>query len=263
MKMRLLTFIFTFCLTISAYAGGYTTVLIHGYLGDGSTWRPLGIVNALQANHWEDGGHLFPLGPVPGLPTSNPLQRYVYTVTLPSEAPLHYQASWLAYYLKILSQQHPDNEFILVGHSAGGVVARLTMVHSSFQVKALITIASPHLGTPDAEDALDLSNSPFSWIAPFLGLDTINRSEWLYADLVREFPATPLFQLNRLDHPKAQYISIIRLADSIVPPYSQDMNNVPALAGKSRVITSVAHHGLISADGLALAALLEEITSDQ
>jgi pimeloyl-ACP methyl ester carboxylesterase len=261
MKIRLLfTLILSFCIHTSAYAGGHTTVLIHGYLGDGSAWRPLGIVNELQWAHWEDGGHLFPFGPVSFVPPMSQNQnRVVYTVTLPSEAPLSYQAAWLEYYLDALQHKHPSNDFILVGHSAGGVVARLTMVRSDFPIKALITIASPNLGTPEAEDALDLSNSPFSWIAPFLGLGTINRSEILYAELVREFPATPLFGINRSQHPDAQYISIIRLRDGIVPPYSQDMNNIPALAGKSRVITSVAPHRLIRADGIALAALLEEI----
>lgn len=261
MKTRLLlTLLLGFCIHFPAYASGYTTVLIHGYLSDGSLWRPLGIMNALKRANWEDGGHLFPFGSVPGLAMPNEEQRTVYTVTLPSEAPLGYQAAWLEYYLGILSQKHPDNDFILVGHSAGGVVARLTMVRTDFPVKALITIASPHLGTPEAEDALDLSNSPFSWIAPFVGLGTINRSELLYAELVREFPATPLFAINRSEHPDATYISIIRLADRIVPVYSQDMNHVPALAGQSRVITSLASHGLIPADGIALAALLEEIT---
>jgi pimeloyl-ACP methyl ester carboxylesterase len=247
-------------LSLSSYAG-QTLVLIHGYLSDGSGWRPMGIVSALQVAGWQDGGHLLPNIALPtGVSPNSPTGRYVYTLTLPSEAPLAVQAQRLDFYLRYLQNKHPDNSLILVGHSAGGVVARLVMVRSGIPIKGLITIASPHLGTDKAEWGTLLSNSPFSWISPFLGLGTINRSEGLYRDLVRENPSSLLFWLNRQPHPKAFYVSIIRVAcDVWVPTYSQDMNDVIALRGLAITVTSKGGHNLQPADGPLLVSLLESL----
>jgi len=246
-------------LSLPAHAG-HTLVLIHGYLGDGSAWRPTGIVSTLQAAGWQDAGHLFPNGPLPGVVAQNPMERYVYTVTLPSEAPLPAQAQWLDFYLRHMQKRHPNNSLILVGHSAGGVVARLVMVVSGIPVQGLITIASPHLGTDKAEWGTILSNSPFSWFAPFFGLDTLNRSEGLYWDLVREHPASLLFWLNRQPHPSAFYVSIVRVdGDKWVPAYSQDMNDVPALRGLAMTVTSEGTHSLQVADGPVLTSLLDSL----
>lgn len=246
---------------INPVFAGQTLVLVHGYLSDGIAWRETGIVSALHQAGWQDAGDLFPAGPVPGgRPPHNPSERYVYTVTLPSEAPLPVQAQWLDFYLHDLRARHPDNSLILIGHSAGGVVARLTLVSSKLPIKGLITIASPHLGTDAAEDGVMLSNSPFSWVAPIMGLDTINRSEDLYRDLVREYPATPLFWLNRTPHPKAFYLSILRVGgDDWVPPYSQDMNNIPALRGQAITVTTRGTHRLHPGDGPLLVFWLEKL----
>jgi triacylglycerol lipase len=260
--LRLLS-IFLFTMNVSAHAG-QTLVLVHGYLADGSSWRPSGIVYALQHAGWQDGGHLFPNSALPGWITPSSTERYLYTVTLPSEAPLMVQTQWLSHYLHFLQAKHPDNSLILVGHSAGGVVARLSMVYSGLPIKGLITISSPHLGTDKAEWAVLASNSPFSWFAPFFGLDTINRSEGLYWDLIRETPATPLFWFNRQPHPEARYISIVRVGqaigagDDLVPAYSQDMNHVPALQGRALTITSVGTHALQPSDGPLLMSLLAQ-----
>lgn len=263
MYLRLFFIFLLFSFThLPAYAGGQTMVLIHGYLSDGLIWRDTGIVYILHQAGWQDAGDLFPAGPVPArLPPPNPKERYVYTVTLPSEAPLPVQAHWLEFYLRELQPRHPDNQLILVGHSAGGVVARVVMVTNRFPIMGLITIASPHLGTDAAEDGLMLSNSPVGWVAPLLGLGTLNRSEDLYRDLTREYPAMPLFWLNRTPHPpQAFYLSIIRLAgDGWVPPYSQDMNNIPALTGKAITVTTRGEHGLHPGDGYLLASWLEKL----
>lgn len=241
---------------------GQTVVLIHGYLDDGSGWRPLGIVNALQQVGWVDAGHTFPTGPAVLPLLTEPQAHYIYTVNLPSEAPLLVQRNWLGAYLQMIQGRHPANDLILVGHSAGGVLARLTAVSFNIPIKGLITIASPHLGTDRAEMGILAYNTPLSWFAPFLGLGTLNRSQGLYWDLVREYPGSLLFWLNRQPHPTAQYISIIRggevfgAGDYFVPTYSQDMNNVLALRGHARVVFSVGTHALQPADGPLLATLL-------
>jgi pimeloyl-ACP methyl ester carboxylesterase len=258
--LRFLSLIFCFILPFRGEAG-QTVVLIHGYLADGRDWRATGIVHALQQAGWEDAGHLFPWGPMPrNVPASYP--RHLYSVTLPSEAPLTVQARWLDFYLAEIQARHSTDQLILIGHSAGGVVARLSLVHSQLPIIGLITLASPHLGTDKAEWGARLSRSPLGWFAPFIGFNTLNRSEGLYRDLVREYPKTPLFWLNRQPHPDIFYAAIIRVAgDDWVAPYSQDLNDVPALSGRAVVVTSAGSHHLQPADGPVLAALLEDLLS--
>ena len=169
--LRFLTLVIFFLISVPTYAN-YTLVFIHGYLGDGSNWRPTGIIYNLQHNGWQDAGHLFPNGPSLGLVRPSTSSNYMYTVTLPSEAPLSTQAQWLDMYLKNLQQRHSDNSLVLIGHSAGGVVARLVMIAGKIQIKGLISIASPHLGTDKAELATDINNSPAGLITPMLGLGT-------------------------------------------------------------------------------------------
>jgi hypothetical protein len=91
-----------------------------------------------------------------------------------------------------------------------------------------------------------------------LGLDTINRSQGLYQDLGRPEPWSLLGWLNVQPHPQADYISIVRPGDSVVAPRSQDMNFVPALAGRSRVLPSVGGHELNPADGVLVSQLLAD-----
>jgi alpha-beta hydrolase superfamily lysophospholipase len=234
MSLRIITFLFISFLSASSYAGK-TVVLIHGYLGDASSWYNHGIVSALQ-----------------GYDT--------YTVNLPSEAPLVVQAQYLDVYLRDIKAKHPKNSLVLVGHSAGGVVARLVMVRSGIPIQGLITISSPNLGTDKAELAYNISNSPLAWVAPFFGLTTINRSRDLYRDLMREHPSSLIFWLNRQPHPKAYYASIVRIAgDKWVAPYSQDLNDVPALRGLATTITSVGTHSLQPTDGAVLVDLLRKM----
>ena len=245
-------------LLFSSVQAGETLVLIHGYLCDGQIWRETGIVQVLHQAGWQDGGNLLPWR-TPRYVPSNHRERYLYTVDLPSEAPLPIQAQWLDSYLYHLQERHPKNTLILIGHSAGGVIARLSMVRNRFPVKGLVTIASPHLGTDSAEEGLALHHSPLGWVAPFFGLETLNRSEGLYYDLVREYPSTPLFWLNRQPHPKAFYVSIIRVGrDRWVPPYSQDLNDVPALRGQATTLTTVGNHSLHPADGISLVSILKK-----
>lgn len=255
------------CMAFNVYAG-QTLVLIHGYLADGSEWRGSGVVTALQRAGWQDMGHLLSQGYLAAPQSTTPSSsRILYSVTLSSEAPLQVQAQQLANYLQLLQQRHPQNKMILVGHSAGGVVARLAVLSPALSVQGLITIASPHLGTDKAELGVMANQSPLSWFAPFFGMETLNRSAQLYLDLVRETPSSLLFWLNRQPHPSMFYASIVRVneqneANSIVPAYSQDMNNVPALRGKSVSVPSVGLHSLQFSDGILLAKLLQQSLPD-
>lgn len=253
-------------LLLSSYSMADVLVLTHGYLGSGQSWRNSGVGVALQKNGWQDAGHAgFHYGRLHlNTPVVAGKKGVFYTVELPSEAPILVQSDLLATVVSGLQQRHPNEAVILVGHSAGGVAARAMMVrYPAYGVKALITIASPHLGTDKAELGLDVANSPASWVTPFFGGQTINRSQRLYADLVRERPHTFLFWLNRRAHPKATYISFVRepaiADDNIVPAYSQHLEAVYALRGKARSVPTVGQHGLLYIDGQALANVLNSL----
>ena len=173
--------------------------------------------------------------------------------------------------LGAISHTHPGEPVFLVGHSAGGVVARAALVRGQYvNVKALITIASPHLGTSRAEQALDATDIPFplSMVTDFFGgdvYDTAMRSRSLYVDLVRPQPGTLLYWLNAQTHPDIAYFSIIRgpsqagWGDYVVPTYSQDMNNVAALRGRSSLVNVPVSHGLEPIDGSAIVQLLSDL----
>ena len=67
--------------------------------------------------------------------------------------------------------------------------------------------------------------------------------------------------MNQQAHPDIVYVSAVRkspfaLGDDVVPAYSQDMNNVPALRGRANVLYTDAGHGLNPSDGILLAGLL-------
>ena len=242
-------------------------VLVHGYLCDGDIWYDSGITGALERAGWQDGGRLKYVSGIARLTGVRPYggRKVFYTVNLPSEAPLLQQSSLLTEYLHIVQRDHKGEELVLVGHSAGGLVARLTMVqHPEIKVTALITIAAPNLGTDSAEIGLMAEASPLGMFAPLLGIDTLSKSRRLYTDLVRERPGTLLYWLNHQRHPDARYISIVRddsvsLGDFIVPAYSQDMDNVYALRGRVQTVSAPGEHALGPADGRLLVRLIKQV----
>ena len=216
---------------------------------------------------WQDGGQLID-GP-DGVRRYGPEGRAAksfYTLALAVETPLLVQAKQLERFMAYVRARHEGESIYLVGHSAGGVVARLYMVqHPKVRIGALITIASPHLGTGTAEAGRMMGQSPLSWVAPMMGADTLNRSQGLYHDLMREQPGNLIFWLNRQPHPDTRYISVVRkgglfgMGDIIVPDWSQDMNNVVPLRGRVGTIPVNADHSLTPADGALLIDLLRRL----
>ncbi len=267
MKMfKQLIVILLFVLVSPLYAK--TVVLIHGYHSDGDVWRYTGIAPRLLAGGYADGGHLIttPIGMVRINQRKGQGQGQFITLSLPSEAPLMVQASHLNDYISYIRNKIEPGELILVGHSVGGVVARLMMVKSpEHRVDQLITIAAPHLGSGISEVGVIASQTPVSWFLPVIGAESINRSQGLLYDISREQTGNILFWLNRQPHPKAQYVSIVREeggifedGDMIVPTYSQDMNRIPTLEGRSALVFSVGGHNLIGADGDLLLQILSK-----
>jgi triacylglycerol lipase len=248
-----------------ATAHADVAVLVHGYLGSASSWDVSGITTVLEQNGWQRAGVATPRGivPVRAVGAGNKF----YTVELPSMAPVALQTDQLRRMVAALEQRHPDEPVILVGHSAGGVVARMLLVQGGVKhPKALITIAAPHLGTLRAVEALDETDDPFpiSVVKEFFAgeLYGVVRDSWeVLLDLTPERPGNLLFWLNRQPHPDIEYVSVVRpgpigAGDELVPAFSQDMNNVAALKGRSRVRTTPVSHGLQPVDGRVLAELL-------
>jgi pimeloyl-ACP methyl ester carboxylesterase len=270
MKKGLITLLVLVASLFSLTARADVLVLVHGYLAGVQSWDMSGITAILQQHNWQRAGTYVasPAGiqliPAPGVQA----EQKFYAVDLPSEAPVMLQVHQLRGILGAISQAHGNEPVILVGHSAGGVVARAAVVQGGAgNVKALITIASPHLGTARAEQALDATDIPFpfSMVTDFFAgeaYDTAMRSRSLYVDLVRPQPGTLLYWLNGQPHPDIQYVSIVRgqsafgSGDYIVPTYSQDMNNVPALHGKSSLINVPVSHGLEPVDGNVIVKVL-------
>jgi len=247
-------------------------VLVHGYLGSADSWELSGINQVLEANGWERGGlmssspaSIAPLYLGPGKDAANK----VYMVDLPSEAPIVVQTDHFLGMLATIQRMHPDENLIIVGHSAGGVVARMALVRGQPEnIKALITIASPHVGTTRANQAIEATDEsgPFGFVKGFFGgdgYDLLRRSRGLLFDLAHPRPGSLLYWLNAQQHPDIKYISVVRLnpvgfaGDELVPGYSQDMNNVPPIQGNSSVIVTPAGHTLVAQDGATLLQILE------
>ena len=266
-----------FILSISL-AGGTARadilVLVHGYLASADSWEFSGINGLLDANGWKRGGLITsspgtvtPVFVGPGQDADNK----VYVVDLPAEAPIIIQTDQFLGMLATIQAMHPDEALIIAGHSAGGVVARMALVRGGIKnVKALITIASPHVGTTRANQAIDATDEsgPFGIIKSFFGgsgYDTLRRSRGLLFDLAHPQPGSLLYWLNSQPHPDIKYVSVVRLnrvgfaGDELVPGFSQDMNNVPVIHGNSSVIVTPAGHTLVAEDGSTLLHILNQL----
>lgn len=242
-----------------------TLVFIHGFMSDGSTWQASQVTVPLDYTAWVSGGefHYTPYGirmtnvaPLSG-------DNVYYAVNLPSRAGVVEQSLWLNRQLSLIYATRRE-PLMLVGHSIGGLVARYWLVQqTNIPVKALVTIATPHLGTPHAELAYRASQPVVSSLGRFLPIDV---PQQLLRDIRPESKGRMinhfLFWLNRQNHPDIKYVSIIRRNnvkafrrytkgdfDWIVPPYSQNMNYVYALRGRSIVLLQDQGHFLTPQDG--------------
>jgi len=267
MRRHLFAALLLFLLPAATHA--QVAVLVHGHLSSGETWARHGILAALAHEGWGYGGHLLANRSIPA-----PAPRYartVYTANLLSTAPLPNQAAALQQQLRAVQRRHPGEEIILVGHSAGGVVARLLLVeYGPQQVTRLITIASPHIGTPRAARGLEITEDhgpPIETVKRVVGGNDYRgakKSRQLYRELLPGNRASVLDWLNRQEHPPLDYLSVIRVpaagtkGDKIVPVYSQDMNMIPVLHGKARSFTTPGDHFLKPLDGPLIARLLSD-----
>jgi len=249
-------------------------VLIHGYLGSAASWQLSGITSQLAGADWQDAGVLV-AGPqgvsLQGRPA--PAENRFYRIELPSTAPAMLQAQVLIQALDRVARDNPKQAVTLVGHSAGGVVARLALVlQPRSEVVRLISIAAPQLGTDRALQALQASDDSgmFGFVKEWFvrrkigdGMyDTLQLSRGILMDLAPAYPGSLLGWLNQQRHPEIEYVSVIRSSpvpiagDLLVPPFSQDLNQVPSLRGRSSVKLLATGHELTPGDGQLLVKLL-------
>jgi len=245
-----------------------TVVLVHGFQSSGIDWRRQGVTPVLQQNGWVDGGNFLmtPQGPYNALSLMQDRpERVFFTVDLPSTAPIQFQGQLLQMYLSKIYAQRQE-PLTLVGHSAGGVVARyVLLLPGTAPVQTLVTIASPHLGTPLADASKLMTETPAGDMADEMGFSKwASDSENIYRELSEEKPMNFLFMLNHQSYPPIRYVSLVRdnqprpdRYDFFVPTYSQNMNNIYGLRQQSEVWPVEGGHSLGIPDGYALAAVLD------
>ena len=268
MKRTHTLFLVLLCFSHAARAD--VMLLIHGYLGDPVSWEKSGITHELHQQGWARAGIFAgsPYGPQLYVAKHDDADNLTYVASLPSTAPITIQADILKNIIDIIKQRHQNKKIIMVGHSAGGVVARMALVrHQLKNIKALITIASPHIGTARADQALNITKNqgPFNVVKQFVGgsdYSTLKHSRELMFDLRYPQPGNLLYWLNAQPHPDIHYASIIRLdnnglpGDYYVPGFSQDMNNVPALQGRSWTNITPTSHFLTRQDANTILATI-------
>jgi pimeloyl-ACP methyl ester carboxylesterase len=281
----LLTIVIGFSVLITSSVRADIVLLIHGFNSNATTWHKSGINQYLHWQGWQSQGTLVsPQQNIvmwqPDFPINYDSQHTVYNANLSSRSPLEIQRQQLISMIQWLNKKHPNEAIYLIGHSLGGLVARYAAVYLFLQypenaapnnIAGIITIASPHLGTPRAIEAIDAVESiPFFLPAPgwrfmrsILGGDDYQLVKESQALLFELFPPKnnqPSFisWLNQQPHPFISYYSIMRYSnDDIVPPYSQNMNNIPILRGQNITLFSHSDHYLSLSDGVIIHEILK------
>ena len=269
--MKILQILVTFLFLQTTPAHADIMLLVHGYLGGANSWEKSGINDELAKHHWARAGMFrgSAQGPVLYVTDHDDAENLVYVASLPSQRPVSHQADVLKNIIDIIEQKHTGNKIILVGHSAGGVVARMALIrHQLKNITALITIATPHTGTRRADQALDITanHGPFNLVKNVIGgrgYNALKHSRGLMIDLRPPQPGNLLYWLNSQPHPDIHYASIIRLqnngmsGDDYVPGFSQNMNNVPALQGRSSTFTAPTSHFLVRQYANTILSIIE------
>ena len=245
-----------------------TVVLIHGLASGPGVWYKEKVIQPLLANGWADGGVL-PM--VPNYMATKQAPNVVYTVKLPWWAPLEVQTRLLDGVLKRLYAERKE-PVILVGHSTGGIVARLYSLAPEqvrVPVAGIVTIASPNRGTPFAKMAWHMLKSPIGKMMKEMD----DKSERLY--LARRLlwqistdEHNPVEWMKYARHPEGvKYVSLVHTRKMdfkrgdfglIVPPKYQDLRRVPALSGRAQSYPVPAGHKLSAKDGGVLAQVLNQ-----
>ena len=136
---------------------------------------------------------------------------HAHAVRLPASGSVPDRARELVAAIEALPHERID----LIAHSLGGLDARYALTHLGLarRVRSLVTVGTPHRGTPLADLAL---KGPLDWarrIVSALGIP-IEALEWLSTEALAEFNA------KVLDAPGVRYACVVggmHRADSVVP----------------------------------------------
>ncbi len=221
-------------------------LLIHGYQGTVFSWENSAVANVLHQFGWKRGAVLLgaPMGLIPIPLEWQDEENKTVNLQLNSEMPLMMQANVVTAAIRWINDRYPG--------------------------EALITIASPHLGTALAYRGLDEIDDPFpiNKIKEYFGgeqYDMLQRSRGLLHDIVPAIPGRLLYWLNTRKHPDIKYFSVVRssvtgvLGDPIVSGFSQDMANVAAIGDRSTRLIQGFTHWLNILDGYALINITEQL----
>lgn len=241
-------------------------LLVHGFQSDMFTWQRAGIITVLEQHGWQKTDYLIAAnkGIVPLHTPEKIPEKKIVSLQLPSNIQLRTQANMFTAALHHLADQYPNESVIIAGHSLGGLTARLSLVKNGvFQVKGLITIAAPHLGTDLAMMGMqELNDNVMSkWFKRMFGggrYQMLEDSAPVIYDILPARPGNMLYALNQQPHPNIKYISVVRsypngyLGDNIVPGYSQNMHSVAAIGQGSTRILQGTRHDLTKQDAYSL-----------
>jgi pimeloyl-ACP methyl ester carboxylesterase len=244
-----------------------TLVLVHGYLGDALSWERSGVLAVLAQAGWTPRAVLRPRsdGRIQEFPNDmRPQPHRSYRVELPFTAPVLVQSSALASALQEIRRRHPDEALHIAAHSLGGLVVRDTLVRNpKLNAHTIITIAAPHLGTPLARTAREItSNGPTSIAARMLAGEQKWRMAKQSDELLRNLDPSPngyLAQLAKQPLPPGRWISVVRSADDVVPTWSQSLYGHPIQEGAQiEIVVTPPGHSLRAEDGLLIRTLITE-----
>jgi pimeloyl-ACP methyl ester carboxylesterase len=159
--------------------GGERALTPVGGAGD-ATKTPVILIHGLQLDRftcrsfagWDAAGATFPaLTSALGANDSTSKAYQLYALRYPTFEPIANAVAYLRG--EIVRRGWQDRDVVLVGHSMGGLVGRgYVAAYGSEHVRALVTLGTPHLGSPFADDgraALALGTC----VAPGLGLASL------------------------------------------------------------------------------------------
>jgi len=174
---------------------------------------------------------------------------HAHAVRLPPSASVPDRARELVAAIDALPHERID----LIAHSLGGLDARYALAHLGLarRVRSLVTVGTPHRGTPLADLAL---KGPLDWMRRMVTAVGIplEALEWLGTESLAEFNA------HVLDVPGVRYTCVVggmHRADSVVP-----LALVPAHAYLRRVAGP--NDGLVPVSSQYWGETLAEIEAD-